>query len=270
MSESPEPHRASTAERARSFGQVAAQYDEFRPALPIAVAEWLDIGPQSRVVDVAAGTGLATRTLAGTGATVISVEPDESMLAVLRTRSPGADARVGAAESLPVASKWADAVVTVSAWHWFDPPRASREFARVLKDGGFLAVIWTHTGNLDESLGQLFRMRSQLSDQQINHLIDDAAATATSRRAHRGEAIVTQVAEWFVEPVTQTFHWTWERTSSQLVGLLETYSGVITAPEGTRADLRVRARAAADALAGSTGPIAVPMVSSCLRLRQRT
>jgi ubiquinone/menaquinone biosynthesis C-methylase UbiE len=42
--------------------------------------------------------------------------------------------------TLPTAS--VDFAVAGQAFHWFDPEAAHREFARILKSGGWVAVVW--------------------------------------------------------------------------------------------------------------------------------
>jgi SAM-dependent methyltransferase len=128
--------------RAMTFGTSADAYDRLRPApAPEALDHVLPPGAR-RVADLAAGTGLVTRAiLARPGApAVVAVEPDPRMLARLSATTPGALAVRGVAEAIPLASGAVDAVLASSAWHWFDPPVATAEIARVLRPGGTLAV----------------------------------------------------------------------------------------------------------------------------------
>lgn len=71
-----------------SFGAIAVDYDRLRPAPPDAAVDWLLPDRCQVAVDLAAGTGLLSRALAGRVAQVIAVEPDHRMAAVLRARSP--------------------------------------------------------------------------------------------------------------------------------------------------------------------------------------
>jgi SAM-dependent methyltransferase len=133
---------------ARSFGRVAELYDRVRPDYSQVsldrVQEVLALGPESCVIDLAAGTGRLTHELAKRFARVIAVEPDNAM------RSLIADGEVvaGTAESIPLPDASADAVFVGEAFHWFDAPPAVREIARVLRPRGGLALIgnqWWHT-----------------------------------------------------------------------------------------------------------------------------
>ena len=63
---------------AELFGEVAADYDEIRPGYPAALAATILAyhgGPPSRLVEVGAGTGLATALLRDLAAAAATAEP---------------------------------------------------------------------------------------------------------------------------------------------------------------------------------------------------
>jgi len=94
------------------------------------------------VLDVGAGTGKLTRVLARRYAHVIAVEPLDGMRAVLERVVPGVESHAGSAESVPLDDASVDGVFAGQAFHWFDHDRAIPEFARVLRPGGVLALVW--------------------------------------------------------------------------------------------------------------------------------
>ena len=63
------------------FSQGSALYERARPGYPEDsvghLLATLAVGPSSRVLDIAAGTGKLTRALAATGAHVVASEPSE-------------------------------------------------------------------------------------------------------------------------------------------------------------------------------------------------
>lgn len=131
-------------QRARSFGAVAAEYSRHRPGYPDEAVD-LAVAPgrsPGRVLDLGAGTGRLTAALLARGLDVVAVEPDPAMLARLRAELPGADAREGSAEAIPLPAGSVDAVLVGQALHWFDLDRATPEMARVLRPGGVLAGLW--------------------------------------------------------------------------------------------------------------------------------
>jgi SAM-dependent methyltransferase len=135
--------------RARSFGDTAPDYVRGRALYPDEAVRWLVEGA-SRVVDVGAGTGKLTGTLARYASEVLALEPQHQMLLHLRRAAPSALAACSVAEMLPVRSGWADVVVVAQAFHWFDQQRAVPELRRILSPAGRLGLIWNVR---DESVG---------------------------------------------------------------------------------------------------------------------
>jgi SAM-dependent methyltransferase len=135
-------HRA-----AQAFDRAADLYDRVRPEYPDEAVDWLvetlGLGPGRTVVDLAAGTGKMTKALlARARARVVAVEPAPRMLDRLRESAPGAEAREGTAEAIPLPDGSADAVTVAQAFHWFSNDRAIGEIHRVLRPGGRLALVW--------------------------------------------------------------------------------------------------------------------------------
>lgn len=95
-----------------------------------------------RIADIACGTGiLATRIAAELGPErLYGVDMSDGMLEQARARSDDVEWVKAPAEELPFGDGELDAVVTTTAFHFFDQPAALREFHRVLAPGGLAAV----------------------------------------------------------------------------------------------------------------------------------
>ena len=129
-----------------AFGRAAREYELGRPEWPEelidrVVAE-LGLGPGATLLDLGAGTGKLTRALVPRFGRVVAVEPDDAMRAVLEDVVPGAEARAGNAEAIPLGEHEVDAVLSAEAFHWFATRETLREIVRVLRPGGGLAVFW--------------------------------------------------------------------------------------------------------------------------------
>jgi ubiquinone/menaquinone biosynthesis C-methylase UbiE len=132
----------------RFWGVAAPAYNHpflqqwvYRPAHDEVVAQLRD-HQSARVVDVACGTGILADRIERDlhPAAVYGVDMSEGMLKQAQSRSDKVDWRRGPAEQLPFDDGALDAVVTTSAFHFFDQPAALREFHRVLSPGGLVAV----------------------------------------------------------------------------------------------------------------------------------
>ncbi|MEV5611632.1 class I SAM-dependent methyltransferase [Streptomyces sp. NPDC052225] len=138
------------AEFALSFDAVAAQYATARPSYPPELLDTVErtagLGPGglrgATVLDVGAGTGIATRLLRDRGARAIAVEPGPGMGAELRRALPDVPLVRALGDALPFADASADLVTYAQSWHWTDPARSVPEALRVLRPGGALALWW--------------------------------------------------------------------------------------------------------------------------------
>jgi SAM-dependent methyltransferase len=131
---------------ARGFALAPEAYERGRPMYPFEAVRRLvreaGIRPDSRVLDLAAGTGKLTRLLAQLGADVVAVEPVDAMRDRLAEMLPSVTALGGTAEAIPLEESSVDAVTVGQAFHWFDGDAALAEIHRVLRPGKRLALIW--------------------------------------------------------------------------------------------------------------------------------
>ncbi|MEU6344551.1 class I SAM-dependent methyltransferase [Streptomyces sp. NPDC046977] len=171
---------------AQSFNAVAAQYAAARPGYP---GEMFDAVEElagrhlagAAVLDVGAGTGIATALLRARGAHVTAVEPGTGMAAQLRAGQPGVPLVRGDGNALPFAAGVADFVTYAQAWHWTDPARSAPEAARVLRPGGAFALWW----NLPDTdvpwiVGQEARLAARVPGHHEYGLSGDAESVLRS------------------------------------------------------------------------------------------
>lgn len=242
-------------ERSQAFGAVAADYDRLRPAPPDEAVQWL-LGEHrwGAALDLAAGTGGVARVLARHVSSVIAVEPDPRMRAVLTERSPQVTVLAGTGEAIPLPEASVDVVAVSSAWHWLDPDRAVDEIARVLRADGVLGVLWNSLDTTVSWVAEFAAFRSSASDRT---------------RSRRREVTLPAGAP-FSSPERATFPWRRSMSRDDLVDLLTTYSGVITAaPEQRQDKLRAAQRYLHDlGHAEGHSTMDVPFRTVCWRARR--
>lgn len=133
-------------QRASEFDAIAVAYDRFRPRYPVELFDDLvrlgDLTDGARIVEVGAGTGIATRALVDRGLDVLALEPASGMAAVARA-TLGARARVEVVRFEDwVPSRKVRAVAAFNAWHWVHPEVGVENAFRALAPGGSLAIVW--------------------------------------------------------------------------------------------------------------------------------
>jgi len=144
---------SATPAHAGYFTGLAGTYAQHRPTYPAeAITYLLDGFPASCVaLDVGCGTGISSRLLENRGTRVIGIDPNQDMLDQARRESPASiEYCIGSGEHTGMPDGGADLVLCAQSFHWFDPPAALREFHRVLKLGGRLALMWNVKDSSDE------------------------------------------------------------------------------------------------------------------------
>lgn len=233
-------------QRSLSFGEEAAAYERGRPSYPPEAIDWLLPPDAQRVLDLGAGTGKLTVRLVERGLDVVAVDPIPEMLEVLSHSLPQTPALLGTAEEIPLPDNSVDAVVVAQAWHWFDPQRATREIARVLRPGGRLGLVWN---TRDERMGWVKDLGAIIGPE--HDPLDDAVT----------------VAEPFTAIERRRVEWTSYLTPQALIDLVASRSYCITSPTAVRTRTLERVRellATHPALANNSG-LALPYITVGIR-----
>jgi SAM-dependent methyltransferase len=212
---------------ARSFGRVAAAYELGRPSWPAEAvdrpARELELGADSSVLDLGAGTGKLTRLLLERFSCVVAVEPDDAMRALIPA---GADTLAGVAEEIPLADGSVHAVFCGESFHWFDWPGAIEEIIRVLQPGGGLVLMWNRPSG---------GLHSSDWPQGVSDALDRLVDPASSERRYASFAwrdALTRSA--FGELGSAVIPNGGEVSRAELIARIASWSQVASLPEGER------------------------------------
>ena len=144
------------------FHVTGAEYDSFMGrfsnGLAPLFADFAGVQTGQRVLDVGCGPGALTELLSRRAGGVAAIDPAEQFVDTCRGRVPGADVRLGSAESLP----WRDgefdaALAQLVLTFMADADRAVSEMARVTRPGGVVAAcMWAS----DEGMQLLHSIRA--------------------------------------------------------------------------------------------------------------
>jgi demethylmenaquinone methyltransferase/2-methoxy-6-polyprenyl-1,4-benzoquinol methylase len=132
------------------FDRIAGVYDVMNSVMTAGLhhrwrsraVDLARVGPGSRALDVATGTGDLAIALAARGASVVGSDFSEGMLDVARRKAPGLTWEQGNALALPYPDASFDAAtVGFGARNFSDLPQGLREMARVVRPGGRVVVL---------------------------------------------------------------------------------------------------------------------------------
>ena len=246
-------HQAS--EVTKRFGAQALAYHRYRPRYPEALFDDIlslaDTATGATVIEVGAGTGIATEALVQRGLSVTAIEPSPEMAALAQAKlGDRGSVFVGRFEDYS-ASVQVQLVTAFNAWHWVDPEAAVNRVAQLLAPGGSIALVWTEvvswgeqpfeerltqiTGHswikrmdhVDRSMRQIHDDPRFVEARVLHHVFErtlDASAFIEVTRTYGGErtdeqyeAIATAITEEFGGSVTKVEDaalYTWKRRES--------------------------------------------------------
>lgn len=152
------------------FSDRVANYVQYRPGYPAELLDFfgdtLCIQPNAQIADIGSGTGKLTELFLEAGYVVAGVEPNDDMRLAgeaLLAPYPTFVSVSGTAENTTLPDQSADVILAGQAFHWFDRARAGAEFRRVLKPGGWVALIWNERSEASPFLRDYDRFLHEFS-----------------------------------------------------------------------------------------------------------
>jgi len=137
------------ADSTRRFSSRVDTYVKYRPSYPPEViallAAMCGLMPDALIADIGAGTGLLAELFLKNGNRVVGVEPNREMREAgerLLADYPQYKSIDGTAEATTLGDQSVDIITAGQAFHWFDRAKSRAEFARILRPGGWVALVW--------------------------------------------------------------------------------------------------------------------------------
>jgi SAM-dependent methyltransferase len=131
------------------FSNRVENYVKYRPAYPKEILEVfrdeMNLTKISVVADIGSGTGISSKVFLENGNVVFGVEPNAAMRAAAENflmDFPRFRSVSGTAEDTNLPDKSVDFVIAAQAFHWFDAEKTRAEFKRILRENGYVALIW--------------------------------------------------------------------------------------------------------------------------------
>jgi SAM-dependent methyltransferase len=233
-----------------TFEDVPELYDRARPGYPSEVFDDLvalgRLSPGARLLEIGCGTGKATLPLAERGFELVGVELGEGLAEVAR-RKLSSFRRVEIVTAR--FEDWEpdalfDGIVSFTAFHWIDPEMRYEKPARLLREGGTLAVAGSHHVLADPRDGFWVDVQQDYdavvpgdSGSPPPHPDDVADLSADIERSGR-----------FRNVGARRYRWQLRYTADSYLAVLNTYSGhrALDSDQRERLYARIRRRIEAE------------------------
>jgi ubiquinone/menaquinone biosynthesis C-methylase UbiE len=131
------------------FSNRVENYVKYRPGYPKEILDLfrneMNLDENSVIADIGSGTGISAKLFLENGNEVLGIEPNEIMREAAEDflqDFPKFKSINGTAENTTLDDNSVDFVIAAQAFHWFDHKKTREEFKRILKDKGFIALIW--------------------------------------------------------------------------------------------------------------------------------
>ncbi len=131
------------------FDNRVKNYIKYRPHYPPEIIDLfrdeMNLQESSIVADIGSGTGISAKLFLENGNKVFGVEPNELMREASEkylTDFPKFKVIDGTAANTTLEDKSVNIIIAAQAFHWFDNSETLNEFRRILRENGFVALIW--------------------------------------------------------------------------------------------------------------------------------
>jgi SAM-dependent methyltransferase len=208
------------------FERMAAEYATARPPHPRAVFQEPSrrgvIGPGRSVLEVGAGSGLATGELIAAGGHVTALEPGERLAHLLVAAVPTTTVVVTRLEDADLPDGVFDSAVAATSMHWAELQIGLPILHRALRPGGWLAVWRTVFG--DDLVTTPFR-------EHVDRIVAARQVLPEPAASRDERPTMEELADegWFAPVDTMRWRWSVDLTTEQIRRLFSTFSDWTTA-----------------------------------------
>lgn len=226
-----------------------------RSIYPPAAVDWMIPGQDRVVLDVGSGSGAFAAMIAAAGHRVHCVDSDTAKIWEITNRLQTAMHVVGKAEALPFDSCRFDVVTVQESITRFAPGLAVAEFARVLKPGGVLSVVFN---SRDDTVPWVKRLAARMQ-----------ADDPTAMQGNYGTETIAELEQspYFFDLECKNFRNWIPINRPGLLAMVANRPAIAALPEKTRDSLLADVGALYDNSARAPEPLLLPFQASCWTAR---
>ena len=235
-----------------AFNEDELNYDRYRPLYPDELFSdiklYSSISSISHVLEIGIGTGQATLPFLEAGCKVTAVElGDKLSVYVSKKYANYSDFQVIHADFMQAAllEESYDLIYCATAFHWLPQPESYQKIMKLLKKGGTLALFWNHP----------FPNRNDDITNQINQSVYQKYRPSDKKQIEFSESdlIIREnelIEAGFTDACTKLYHRSRCLSSSDYIGLLNTYSDHRILPENIKSAFELEMKTLLDSSGG--------------------
>lgn len=143
-----------------SFDVFANNYDDVRPGYPAQMYEDIQkicaVSAQSSLLEIGAGSGIATVELAKLGCKIVGIEPGSNLVTIAKQKTveySNVEIKEAMFEEFEVKEKF-DVVLALTSFHWISEYMKYKKVFDSLNDTGSFVLVWNSFFQSDSSAAQ--------------------------------------------------------------------------------------------------------------------
>ena len=209
----------------RNFDNAAAEYEKSRPNYVSGIYDdifrYKRISPDSRVLEIGMGTGIARKPVLDTECRFTGIEPGGHLIALAREKFQGCGNFTSYCQTLQdfeCPDETFDLIYAATAFHWIPEEYGYRRVCSLLKNGGAFARFAYHAGP-DKGRSALTDEIQKLYCRYMHQ--EDPPAEYSDQNAK--ELADRMTAYGFRDTAYKLYHTTKDFTADEYMALLRTY-----------------------------------------------
>lgn len=256
-----------------SFDVFAETYHSVRPGYPaqlyVDIRELCGIGKESRLLEIGAGSGIATVELAKLGGHVVAIEPGSHLATIARKQTrefPSVEILEGTFESFESSERF-DAILAFTAYHWIDQGIGYQKVRDLLDDAGSLVLVWNSFFLSDSAVtAEVNRAYHEyLSDAYPDESTVGDVNEGVLSKLHRREQEVVQNPLFYTVAIRK-YYTAYNYNAETYPKLLNTFPKIVEVAE----EKRQRFFARISEIVSKHGAISVPVLTTLIVCKKRS
>jgi len=255
-----------------SFDVFAETYHSVRPGYPAQlyadIKELCGLDSTSRLLEIGAGSGIATVEIAKLGGKVVAIEPGSHLAAIARKQTnelKNVEILEGTFESFESSDRF-EAILAFTAYHWIDQGVGYQKVRDLLNDSGSLVLVWNSffLSNSAVTIEVNKAYSEYLPDVYSNESSIAEVNEGVLAKLHRREQEVIQ-NPLFYTVALRKYYTVYNYNAETYPKLLNTFPKIAEVPEEQRRKFFARI----SEIVRRYGTIAVPVLTILLICKKR-